>query len=273
MNLHEISSLRKFALPFLAKLGPGDITIRHHYVAHRFHLHAYKHKGYWYHGKNREKATMALFQRLIKPGNTVIEVGAHIGYISLYFSNLVGDNGRVYLFEPGNNNLPYLEKNIRDINNITLVKKAVSNFVGKAAFFVENLTGQNNSLNQNYSVFQTNSLRAFSAEQYVETEVAVVTLDQFLQEAQVHPNFIKIDIEGAELLALQGMQTTLERCRPMLMIEITQNHQDVYNLLVECGYTLFTEAQKPIEGYEQIVDNTFCLHKEAHAQQVAEMQP
>lgn len=126
MKFHQFIPLRRLVLPLLSKIGPGDIAIRHHYVAHKFHLHVYKHKGYWYHGRNREKATMALFQQLIKLGGRVVEVGGHIGYISLFFSLLVGNSGMVYVFEPGTNNLPYLEKNIHDTTNIYLVRPPVT---------------------------------------------------------------------------------------------------------------------------------------------------
>ena len=70
---------------------------------------------------------MRLFQTLIRHGDTVIDVGGgHIGYICCFFSNLVGDTGKVYVFEPGNNNLPYIEKNLISLKNTVLTKKAVS---------------------------------------------------------------------------------------------------------------------------------------------------
>src|SRR6478735_1296610 len=102
---------RRSLLPIFAKVNPGDITIKNHYTGDALHLHSFQHKGYWFYGRRREAATMKLFQRLIQPESVVAEVGGHIGYITQFFATLVGPRGRVYVFEPGPNNLPYLRAN------------------------------------------------------------------------------------------------------------------------------------------------------------------
>ncbi len=109
MKIYKNKIFRKGILPLLKFFNPGRVSIRHHYTGKKFSLDAFHHKGYWYHGKKREQATMELFGKLIKPNYTVIEIGGHIGYITNYFSHLV-PNGQVYVFEPGINNLPYLRK-------------------------------------------------------------------------------------------------------------------------------------------------------------------
>jgi predicted methyltransferase len=78
-----------------------------------FGSHSFKHYTYWYDGERREQTTMELFAKLINPGDVVVEVGGHIGYIAVYFSHLVGKQGRVVVFEPGPNNftLPTPEHN------------------------------------------------------------------------------------------------------------------------------------------------------------------
>src|SRR5262249_24259088 len=105
--------LRKVAIAALRRFNPGDISIRHHYTCERIVLHSFKHKGYWYYGKRRESESMALFAQLVRPEDTVIEVGGHIGYLSLYFAQLVGQRGQLIVFEPGANNLPYARANLR----------------------------------------------------------------------------------------------------------------------------------------------------------------
>ena len=105
-------SLRRLAIRILNRVNPGDITIRHPYTKERFRLHSFRHKDYWYHGKSREEHSMHLFSELISPGDLVIDIGGHIGYISSYFAGLVGPKGQVIVFEPGSNNLPYLRKNV-----------------------------------------------------------------------------------------------------------------------------------------------------------------
>ena len=81
MALYKISFLRRIFLPLLQKLSPSEVHIKHHYTGQKFVLHPFINKGYWYHGKNREVDTMNLFKKFIKTGDTVIEVGANIGYI------------------------------------------------------------------------------------------------------------------------------------------------------------------------------------------------
>src|SRR5690349_12289207 len=110
MKLNEIGLLRRILIPLLNRWSPGDITLRHHWTGESVRLHSFRHKGYWYHGRRREEETMRLFSQLLKPGDSVIEVGGHIGYISLYFKALV-EHGDVFVFEPGANNLPYIRQN------------------------------------------------------------------------------------------------------------------------------------------------------------------
>ena len=112
-------TLRRLILPLFAKINPGNITIRHHFTDQKFYLHSFRHKNYWVHGKKREQTTMDLFEILIDFGDTVIELGAHIGYISLYFAKLVGDNGNVVVFEPGPDNFKYLYRNVSQNKNNT----------------------------------------------------------------------------------------------------------------------------------------------------------
>ncbi len=77
MNLANVKLLRRLILPLFARLNPGDITITHHFTGDKVFLHSFKHKGYWFYGKNREKDTMELFRRLIRPADTIIEIGGH----------------------------------------------------------------------------------------------------------------------------------------------------------------------------------------------------
>src|SRR5207247_9235861 len=111
MNLADVKLLRRLMRPLCARLNPGDITITHHFTGDKVFLHSFKHKGYWFDGKKREKDTMELFRRLIRPADTIIEIGGHIGYVSLYFANLA-NKVSVYVFEPGTNNLPYLKYDV-----------------------------------------------------------------------------------------------------------------------------------------------------------------
>ena len=263
MAIYQNKNFRKVIIPLLKFFNPGKISIKHHYTKKKFSLDAFHHKGYWFHGKKREQATMELFAKLIKSDYVILEVGGHIGYITTYFSNLVA-NGTVYVFEPGINNLPFLKKNIEKLENVILIQKAVSDQNGKAKFYIENLTGQNNSLLSDYGNFKENNKMAFVKSNKKEVEVETITIDSFCEELSLIPDFIKIDIEGAELLALNGMLLTLKTCQPLIMMEITENWQSIYKIFKENNYTLYNENRILLKIEETHAGNTFCIPLDKH---------
>ncbi len=271
MRLFKIPLLRRILLPLLKWANPGDITINHHYTKQSFRLHAFTHKGYWYHGGNREKATMNSFKRLIQPSDLVVEIGGHIGYVSQYFSQLVGARGLVYVFEPGENNLPYLRQNTERFPNIRIVPKAVSDRDGLTSFYLDDLTGQNNSILPDYRVFSANQKLAFTQSSLTKTQVESVKLDTFISQHALSPNFVKIDIEGAELFALKGMESTLTLAKAALMVEITNNCDEVAEFLSSFGYVLLDAHCKKRKSHSEVRGNTFCLHHAKHAELLTQL--
>ena len=253
--------LRKVVLGALRRFNPGDVSIRHHYTGERTTLHSFKHKGYWYYGKRRESESMALFARLVRPQDTVIDVGGHIGYLSQYFAQLVGRRGQVIVFEPGPNNLPYTRANLRAKPNVRLIEAAVADFCGKASFYIEDYTGQNNSLLPDYSRFDDNLTNAGMRGQITKSvvEVDCTTLDEFATKLTVPPSFIKIDVEGAELPVLRGMQETLRAENVALMVEVTEQASAVYELLTSAGYKAYSKRRTPIHSPAELRENTFWL--------------
>lgn len=265
--LYQQKSLRRFVLPVLKWLS-RDIHIRHHFTGDRFRLHSYRHKGYWYHGKNRERRSLEICQQAIRPGDTVIEVGGHIGYLSLFFSQLVGDRGQVHVFEPGVNNLPYIEQNVRSRPNITLVKKGAGNETGTATFYLENLAGQNNSLVKDFDVLQRNLTNAFDdGVQITESSIEVIRLDDYVAQTGIVPRFLKIDVEGFEFEVLDGLRETMQH-RPAIFVEVQRHHDRVWDFFESRGYQLFRETMQSLTRDEVLTlrtQNVFCFHPEAHA--------
>jgi FkbM family methyltransferase len=206
---------------------------------------------------------MRAFARLIRSGDTVIELGAHIGYISLYFAHLVGPGGRVFVFEPSPDNLPYTRQNLGARPEITLVEQAASDKAGTATFFVEQLTGQNSTLVENYSLFEENRERAFSGESYRTIEVPTTTLDLFVAGNGVRPDFIKIDVEGAELACLRGSAETLRQHRPKLMVEVTREREAVFAFMAGLGYGIYDSDLEAVDPASAPTDpNLFFIHRD-----------
>jgi FkbM family methyltransferase len=256
MKLYEFKPLRKLVLPLLKQFD-RDIKIKHQWTGDRIILSLYKHKGYWYHGRHREKSTMLRFREFIRPTDTVIEVGGHIGYISLYFARCAS-KGTVHVFEPGANNLRYLEKNIQGTKNIHLHKVAAGDVQGNQFFYMDPITGQNNTLLKDYNVFKKNRSNSGDKKAVLEeTTVEVVRLDDFAKKHSIVPNFVKIDTEGFELNVLKGMTDILKTIKPIIMIEVTENHSEVTNLLLSSGYSIKNEDGEYIDKIASD-GNYFC---------------
>lgn len=243
-----------------------DFKLQHHWVPQaRINLNSFKHKGYWFHGKNRERATIESFYRIIKPGQTVLEVGGHIGYLTVLFQQLVGENGKVVVFEPSPQNRYYLERNVLPGRDITVETQAVSDHEGEADFYVEDLTGQNNSLIADYQVFQDNVQRAGVKANTTIQRVQLTTLDAYCDSHGLTPDFIKIDIEGAEKYAIFGSEAIIRKHRPVFMVEVTRDHDEVYAFMERLEYDVYEEDLTPASGKE-LIFNQFLVPRSRRAE-------
>lgn len=144
-----------------------------------------------------------LLEKTIKAGDTVLDIGAHIGYHTLTMAKLAGPSGKVYAFEPDPVNFALLKKNI-EVNgyqNTVLCQKAVSNRNGQDKLYI----GKNsNALNRIY-----NSRHGQSS-----INIESVRLDDFIKGKV---DLIKIDINGGEGIAFQGMQSILRRTSKIIL--------------------------------------------------------
>ena len=242
MKFYENSILRSIVLPLLKRMG-RDITIKHHFTGDSLLLHSYRHKGYWYHGKHREESTIEMFKKCIKQGNNVIEVGGHIGYMSLLFSQLAGDKGKVFVFEPSINNLPYIRENIKKKANVQLIEKGAGDKNETATFFMDNLTGQNNSFVEDFDGFKSNQSASYDKSSgLTKVEVPIVTLDSFVLSENINNvNFIKIDVEGFEYEVLLGAKDLLKKYHPSIMVEVQRNQAPLADFLFELNYKLYDD--------------------------------
>jgi FkbM family methyltransferase len=263
-NLAKIDVARRVAMPLFARLNPGDITIRHHWTGDPITLHSFRHRGYWFHGRRREMDVMDMLLRLLCPGDHVLDVGGHIGYFSAFFADLVGPGGRVDVFEPGRNNLPYLTQNTHGLANVVVHPVAVAAEPGTAEFFLDDLTGQNNSLGSAYAGLQANARSAHTTVHVTSENVPVIAIDS----ADVPPvDAIKIDIEGGELNALQGASQVMSRDQPLLMVEVTDHPLEVRSLLAELGYLPLSPGGQDLTQVG-LTTNVFALSRDRHAKQI-----
>lgn len=141
-----------------------------------------------------------LFKAYIKPGQTVFDIGANIGYYTLLAAKWVGPSGRVVAFEPEPSNFEILRKNVQlnGYSHVTLVPHAVSKAAGKIRLY---LNEQNRGDHRIYD----------SGETRTSIEIETVSLDGYCAEHPGRVDFIKMDIQGAEGGALDGMKNVLQQ--------------------------------------------------------------
>ncbi len=144
-----------------------------------------------------EPYTTLLFKELVKERMTVVDIGANIGYFSLLAAGLVGDNGRVFSFEPEPQNYAVLVKNLEanGFKNATALCMAVSDITGKSQMFIDENDSGSHSL--------------IKTRQHCTTTVDVTSLDDFFKRANCPVDVIKIDASGAEMNILSGMSEVI----------------------------------------------------------------
>ena len=151
-----------------------------------------------YGAKAWEPYTTELFKDALEPGATVLDIGAHVGYYTLISARLVGQRGTVYAFEPMPGNFAILTRNVtmNGHKNIVLARKAVADKNGKVRFLLSGVSGM-------HSLYP----HRFAGPSRGTVVVDAISIDRFLPGKRV--DVIKMDIEGAEPLALKGMRETI----------------------------------------------------------------
>lgn len=246
-------------LPVLQRVNPGDIEIAHHWTGDRVKLHSFQHRHYWHKRGRRERNSMIAVMRLVASTDTVYDVGAHIGYLTLLFARLAAE---VYAFEPTTETLPYLRHNVRSKPNVEIVESAAGAAAGSAEMFVETLTGQNNTLADSFQFERTVAQAGRVAVHTGHQTVPVVTLDDFAAEHSP-PDFVKIDVEGYEWEVLQGAGALLHDRPPALLIEMTRKQQETRELLTGLGYEILPDTLG-YPGETPATLNHICLHAKRH---------
>jgi len=202
-----------------------------------------------------------LVKKAVRKGSVVLDIGANIGYYTLIFAKLVGEQGKVFAFEPEPFNFKLLKKNveINNYQNVILQNSAVSNNNGKTKLYL--------------SQEQSGTHRIFPSHicsnNYVEVEM--VRLDDYFKKNVLAEkiSFIKIDVEGAELGVLKGMKSLLELNKkleiliefiPPYIKEFGANPIDVLSLLENYNFKIHLINYKT-QKIEEVRDKNILLKK------------
>lgn len=160
-----------------------------------------------------------LFERTITQGSIVFDLGGHVGFYTLLASELVGSNGKVFVFEPVPENLFYLKEHLRlnHASKVTVIEATVSDKSGVVSF------DEGPSSSMGHIVATDGKL-----------QVKTVALDELISTGEIPtPDYMKIDIEGAEALALSGAKSMLAKSHPTIFLAThgSSIHQECCRLL------------------------------------------
>ncbi len=193
--------------------------------------------------KNRPNFDKIVYLSLVKRGDTVFDVGANIGYYTWHFAHLVGDQGKVYAFEPVPETFAKISRTITDdfhLKNVQLIEKAVGEQSAVAEMHVPGNC-------------QQASLGWLTAGSWVDSpvtsrQVSVISLDEYIEENRIAKlDFMKLDTEGYELMSMKGARRTLSSWKPLLCLQLCSiwfkdcgySAADLAAFLETCGYTHF----------------------------------
>jgi FkbM family methyltransferase len=143
-----------------------------------------------------------LFQAHVRPGDTVLDVGAHVGYYTVLSAVLTGPAGAVWSFEPNPRNAAFLRRHaeINGLRHVRVEQAAVSDAEGTARFDFGTGSGTGH----------------LSAEGDI--EVRTLRLDDVCAAHGIVPRAVKIDVEGAEAAVLEGFAATVDSARPVIFL-------------------------------------------------------
>ena len=209
-----------------------------------------------------ESQTTAAIASVLAPGMTFLDLGAHVGYFTLLAARAVGPRGRVYAFEPEPRNYALLAKNVaaNGFGQVTTVNKAAFSECCSLALFHESRSA---------SVY----LRDADAAAPRTTEA--VTMDAFFGELGWPAiDLIKMDIEGAESAALQGMRE-LSRRNPRLRLVVEFNLECLdaagvepdafFDALTSCGFSRFRVVEDDLRQLDLPADLPHLVHDARHS--------
>jgi FkbM family methyltransferase len=201
----------------------------------------YVHCMMFYNRYSRE--ILQVFRRYARPGDTVIDVGAHIGYFTLFLAELVGPQGHVYSFEPDPRARNFLARSVNgsDIDWIDVSPLALATGSGSVKFFLAKGLGSSSAVK---------AVQQIDAE---ETAIQTVSLDELVDQGSVAGpiRLVKIDVEGYELDAIRGMAKVLKDHRPVMVVEVNKEMLHARGESPASLFALLTSLDYRVEALEK----------------------
>ena len=190
-----------------------------------------------------------VMRHFVKKGDTFFDIGAHFGFYTLLLAELAGERGKVFAFEPNTELLPSLRKTVQPLANVELCEIALSDRDGKVNLFVP----------EDASMASLANWTNGNAGDVHEISCQMSCLDDLVEAGKLPvPQFIKCDVEGAELSVFKGGINMLNRTdAPIILFEINALAAKSFNIkpidyfdflgsLEKARYTFFEVSPKGI---------------------------
>ena len=202
--------------------------------------------------RRQDKREIDILRRYVKPGFTVLDIGANIGFYTRILSDLTGRGGHVFSFEPDRINFSHLKANCSALPNVTLVNKAVSEKDGALKIYKSPM------LNVDHRTYPVDHYESVE-------EIDCIALDSFFSGGR-RIDFVKIDIQGFEMSAFEGMKGLLE-ANPQVHIlsefwpyglqKAGRSTKEFLQFFFDRGFTVNLVTEN---GFEQLTPKNFSVH-------------
>lgn len=212
---------------------------------------------YYIYKNTTDKKIINWMNVYLKPGMVAVDIGANIGFYSELLSRKVGAAGYVYAYEPDLKNYHFLKLNCRKYNNLRMINSAVSDKRGFLNLYVSD------NFNADHHTYKNMEKR----EKY---RVSSISIDDEFHNKKL--DFIKIDIQGYDFIALKGAERVIKKQKriaivgeywPYGLAQAGSNPEEYLKFLTKIGLKVFLFKSKPTA---QVIKNkhyytNFIAHK------------
>jgi FkbM family methyltransferase len=190
-------------------------------------------------GGGGSEPELEIIKKIVRAGDTVYDIGAHLGLYAIHLVEAVGPNGRVFAFEPNRQVLPALRRTIDGLPNARLFETALSHQSKTETLAVPDGDATMASL-KDWTEGRHGKIEFFECE--------TATLDEIIEKERLpQPDFIKCDIEGGEYDCFRGGAKSLNRSpdAPLILFEANRNSARGYGLAVSQAFDFLASLTEP----------------------------
>ena len=201
---------------------------------------------------SKEKKRCQALSQYFEKGSVVFDVGGHFGYLTKEFAKLYGGGCSIHSFEPTSYNYDVLQRVCGKIKNAVLNNFALSDSKGTVDINIP--VKKQGKIGPGLAHFGDETNR-----DYITESIDTITMDEYMTENDIQNlDFIKCDVEGAELLVYKGGLNTLKKYKPVVYTEIREQFtqrlgysaKEIFNLFFDLGYKAYICNEAGIRSNE-----------------------